>query len=225
MGEANRMALNEADSPWRKSLVTYLMLTSLMLVLLVIYFYYYIGKITDFLVLVAFLTPAMVANGSAVLARKVKLSVKGESASLTPIDGGRTWKGKPILGSNKTWEGLFFGSLLGVLAGEIIAVLAWFTLDWELAPMLAVVTPYVSVAALLGDLASSFWKRRRGLRPGEPFPICDQLDFYLFAVIALLLTGFRPPLMDIVLVGLFVYSLHIVTNCIAREIGIKKECP
>lgn len=208
-----------------RSLAVYLMITSFLLTITVLYFYYYIGELEYFAGLLAFLTPAMTANGSAVLAKKVKGRLRGGDAPLTPIDGGRMWRGKRILGSNKTWEGLFLGSLVGTLAGMFLAVIAWLGIGWRYSLLLAASAPYSSLAALVGDVVSSFYKRRRGLRPGEPLPVCDQLDFYMFAVIVLWLLGVPMTLADVLLAALLVYGLHILTNCLAWEAGLKNVCP
>lgn len=219
------MGLRGRGNDWRMALTMYLMLTSLLLLATVIYFYQYTGRILYLAEFTAFLTPAMVANGSAVLAKRIKRSMHRGTIQLTPIDGGRVWRGKRLLGSNKTWEGLFFGSLSGVLAGEILSGAAWLLYKWRDSLLLSVASPYVSVAALLGDIASSFFKRRIGLMPGEPFPVCDQLDFYVTSILVLILLGFNMSVTDILLGALFVYSLHIVTNCLARQAGLKDECP
>lgn len=65
-----------------------------------------------------------------------------------PVDGGRRWTdGRRLLGDAKTWRGV----MLAPLATGLGAVL----LDWP-----ATVGVVVGVAAMLGDLLSSFIKRR-----------------------------------------------------------------
>ena len=60
--------------------------------------------------------PALVPNSAAVL-----------FGGGTPVDFGRTWKGKRILGDGKTWRGLFGGVAAGTALGigMILATEAW----------------------------------------------------------------------------------------------------
>lgn len=213
-----------SDEPAIETLMIYLIVTTLLLALMVVYFYYYAGLINHFLSIIIFLIPPMIANGAAVITKKFKGFLHGGKVTLTPIDGGRTWKGKRLLGDHKTYDGFFFGSLSGVVVGEAVALIAYL-LGWRDSILLAVTAPYTSIAALTGDLISSFLKRRIGLKPGAPLPLIDQLTFYLLAVIVLLAIGFQVTLQDVVVVALLVYSLHVMTNCLAKMGGLKEECP
>src|SRR3989344_5213302 len=56
------------------------------------------------------LIPALAANGLAPLARGRR-----------PVDGGRLWGGKPILGKGKTWEGTVLGVVAASLVGGVMA--------------------------------------------------------------------------------------------------------
>lgn len=88
-----------------------------------------------------------------------------------PVDGGREYHGRPLLGPNKTWRGVA-ASLFGGLAVAPIL-----TIPWWLAGGAALL-------AMLGDLATSLLKRRRGLASGTPVLGLDQS---LEAVLPLLL--------------------------------------
>jgi hypothetical protein len=79
-----------------------------------------------------------------------------------PIDGGRTWRDqKPFLGPHKTFRGLaaavcagaFWGYVLGLTIGTGIVC---------------------AVLSMIGDLASSFVKRRLDVASGNDFPGLDQ---------------------------------------------------
>ena len=80
-----------------------------------------------------------------------------------PLDGGRTLAdGRPLLGPSKTWRGLVLavlGTGLGALALGLPGGLG-----------LA-----VGVGAMVGDLATSFLKRRLGLAPSASLPVLDQI--------------------------------------------------
>lgn len=99
-----------------------------------------------------------VANGTPVLAGRL-LGPRGA----WPIDGGRKLAdGRPLLGSSKTWRGL----VLAIAATAAIAV--------PLGPGPAAGAT-IGAAAMLGDLGSSFTKRRLGLGAGSRAPVLDQV--------------------------------------------------
>jgi len=88
----------------------------------------------------------------------------------TPLDRGLKWlDGKPFLGSHKTIRGCVFGilagSIIGLLQGNFFGGIAQ------------------SVGAILGDLISSFFKRRMDFEPGASVPLLDQLNFIVVAII------------------------------------------
>jgi CDP-diglyceride synthetase len=62
-----------------------------------------------------FFLPAGIANMSPVLANKIP----GINQWKTPLDFGKSWRGKRIFGNNKTWRGLIFGTLIASLVGLI----------------------------------------------------------------------------------------------------------
>lgn len=93
--------------------------------------------------------------------------------------------GRPVLGPNKTWRGLVAGALAGALSAGMQAWLAqgpWVGLDygrssghawWAIGAFGAL----LGVAALAGDAAKSYLKRRRGRGSGSSWFPLDQLDF------------------------------------------------
>ena len=124
-----------------------------------------------------------------------------------PIDLGKNaWDGNRILGDGKTWNGLIGGSLtsgvisiiihaisrgnsdslpfIDVLAGSSENAWFWIGGEWGAAFILGT---FLGFACLLGDLAGSFVKRRRGLkREGDvssKAPILDTLPFAIFLII------------------------------------------
>lgn len=80
-----------------------------------------------------------------------------------PVDGGRRWPdGRPVFGVAKTWRGL----LAGLLAGALVAAMTGYGPGTGLA---------LGILSLVGDLLSSFAKRRMGLEPSDRCPGLDQL--------------------------------------------------
>lgn len=121
--------------------------------------------------------PALVPNSAAVL-----------FGGGTPIDFGRTWRGKRLLGDGKTWRGFFGGALTGFSVGVLqimVTVLAgreaefgYGELPWSVG-LVAV----LSFGAMAGDSAGSFFKRRLGLERGNKAPVLDQYNFVIGAVV------------------------------------------
>lgn len=152
--------------------------------------------------------PPMVANASPVL-------VKGEHR----IDRGANFiDGKPVFGSNKTWEGLLMGILGSYVAGSTLGLV----LDDLFYPLLSL---GAGVSALLGDLVGAFVKRRLGLKPGEPLIPLDQLDFALASTLyyALCIKGFAENYTYIALSLALIFVLHVATNFIAYLMGLKQS--
>lgn len=108
--------------------------------------------VIDFLVLLT------MANGTPVIAKKL---LGGFLSS--PVDGGMTLSdGRPLFGPSKTLRGVAVAILATTLSAPALG-LAWTT------GLLA------GLAAMAGDLASSFAKRRMGLPPSSRALGLDQI--------------------------------------------------
>lgn len=162
--------------------------------------------------------PAYVPNNAAVL-------VGGGP----PIDGGRTWRGRRLLGDGKTWRGTVGGIAAGVtLALVLNAVQAAGGPLTGLPAFPAAAVVALPTGALLGDLAASFLKRRTGRERGAAFPGLDQLDL---VVGSLALTAVAAPAWVVsiftlpVLVTVLVVTpvLHVSTNLLAYKLSLKSE--
>lgn len=105
-----------------------------------------------------------------------------------PIDGGRTWRGRRLLGDNKTWKGL-----AGMVVLGMVCTVVW---GWVCAavPRLesamyfyrshdntlvynAVIGLAIGAAYALCELPNSFAKRRCGVMPGSGQPTGWRLGF------------------------------------------------
>jgi CDP-2,3-bis-(O-geranylgeranyl)-sn-glycerol synthase len=172
-------------------------------------------------VVVAFwaMLPAYVPNNAAVLAGGGR-----------PIDGGRMWGGRRVLGDGKTWRGTAVGTLVGVALALVLNAAAPAVED-ALAlslPEFGVAAVTLAFGAMVGDITASFLKRRTGRERGAPFPGIDQLDFVVGALgLTVLVTPgwffetFTLPVLVVVLV--LTPVLHVGTNVIAYYIGVKDE--
>ncbi len=164
--------------------------------------------------------PAYVPNNFAVLAGGGR-----------PIDGGREWNGRRVLGDGKTWRGTAIGTAAGLalalalnaLADPVSALVGSSLPTFELRAAFA-----LAFGAMLGDIGASFIKRRSGRERGAAFPGLDQLDFVagaLFAAFVLApgwaLDVFTLPVLAVVVVMTPV--LHVTTNVAAYKLGLKNE--
>jgi hypothetical protein len=113
-----------------------------------------------------------------------------------PLDGGTTWRGRRLLGDNKTWRGaLAMGA--GVVAAALLLrpVDAWWTRVPAAIREVGVV-PYavlLAVGVVAAELPNSFLKRRLDVPPGGrrlsaagvALVVLDQGDFVLGAWLTL----------------------------------------
>jgi CDP-2,3-bis-(O-geranylgeranyl)-sn-glycerol synthase len=134
-----------------------------------------------------------------------------------PMDFGRNFiDGKPLFGSHKTFRGFFSGLFIGTLIGIVQSNLLIFQPPQVLQGFV------LSLGGLTGDLIHSFVKRRLGLPPGASFPVADQLDFVIGALLFSLFVS--PPSLTVALIILTVTPpMHLLTNYLAYRLGMKKE--
>jgi CDP-2,3-bis-(O-geranylgeranyl)-sn-glycerol synthase len=127
--------------------------------------------------------PALVPNSAAVL-----------FGGGPPMDFGKSWRGRRLLGDGKTWRGFFGGAFTGLCAGAI-QIIVTTTLDkqhdygfGDLPWALAIVAG-LSFGAMAGDSVGSFVKRRMGVERGKKAPVLDQYNFVMGAVLLALLVS------------------------------------
>lgn len=147
----------------------------------------------------------VLANGAPVVAAKVM----GNDWAV-PIDGGRLWfDGRPWLGASKTWRGLVAGALSCALFSWWVGLGFVFGL-------------WFGLLGLLGDLLSSFIKRRRGLESSAKALGLDQIPEaalpVILAVFWLSLSGWAA----LFLVVLFTFS-NVVFSPILFRLGIRNR--
>ncbi len=146
-----------------------------------------------------------------------------------PLDLGMKWRGKRVLGSHKTFRGLLFGVLFGVLFAYAQRIL------FEVSPLLRslsiidysshsplLIGFLLGFGALVGDSAESFFKRRRGIKPGKAWIPFDYLDWILGSVL-FLSPVFVPPLPHLAMIFLLFPVLHLIVNNAAFSLGMRSE--
>jgi CDP-2,3-bis-(O-geranylgeranyl)-sn-glycerol synthase len=157
----------------------------------------------------------------------VPVLVKGMFEPLArPIDGGRTFRGRPILGSHKTWRGLITGTVAGMavfemqaLAYDLGSLRELALIDYGAHPVLPGFL--ISFGALAGDSIKSFFKRQVGIRSGASWLVFDQLDFFFGASLCLLVV--QPlPLLPWLAVLPIVFVCDIAATATAYWLGLKE---
>ena len=168
-----------------------------------------------------FFTPAYLANAVPPLLNKLKV-LEGLAV---PIDNNKTFNGREIFGSHKTWRGAIGIIILGTLlislffflnqSLHLYEIIGFDYLSWN---------PFVfgimfSAGVVLGDLIFAFVKRQLNLRPGAPFIPFDQTN-YVFGTF-LVLQGFIHLDLSIWLI-IFVqtFIIHSVFNRLGYILGL-----
>lgn len=167
-----------------------------------------------------FLLPAYFANMAPVIVKNIAKPLA------KPMDFGKSWKGKRILGDHKTWRGLIFGILFGVIVAFIQKHLLatnmgryLSAIDYQYPLLIGLL---LGGGAIIGDSVKSFFKRRSNVKPGEKYVPFDQSDFVIGAIFFVF--PYWPftiaQTLSAVVITIF---LHIITNHIAFWTGIRKE--
>ncbi|MFA6214104.1 MAG: CDP-2,3-bis-(O-geranylgeranyl)-sn-glycerol synthase [Candidatus Micrarchaeia archaeon] len=166
--------------------------------------------------LVLFILPAYFANSVPVLL--------GGGA---PMDRGREWcDGRRLFGDGKTTRGFFAGVLAGVAVGALEGMLlsgTAFDIYGSSMQAYALAGLLLGLGAMLGDLAGSFIKRRRGLARGRPSLVMDQLLFLALALVfAYPLAPSLLTLEAVLFLAVLTYFVHVGANVAANRLGLKK---
>lgn len=146
-----------------------------------------------------------------------------------PIDAGKKWRGKPILGKNKTWRGFAAGWVMAVavlglqvfLVNNIDALANWSLIEYSELPFLLVAT-LQAFGALTGDAVKSFFKRQKDIQSGKSWMPFDQLDYVLGAV---LFTYAVVELSVVSYAGLIVFGFlaHIASTHVGYWLKLKDQ--
>ncbi|HSW99227.1 MAG TPA: CDP-archaeol synthase [Candidatus Saccharimonadales bacterium] len=135
-----------------------------------------------------FFLPAGMANVTPILVAPIP----GLKKLTAPMDFGRTFHRKRVLGAHKTWRGLVAGVSMSTLTLWLqqlaVAHFGWAhtlasSVDYAAFPTL-VLGVLFGVGALGGDAVESFFKRQRGTPPGQGWFPWDQLDYIIGAALA-----------------------------------------
>ncbi len=169
-----------------------------------------------------FMLPAYIANMAPVIFRK-KLNFLA-----APLDFGKKFRGRPLLGKNKTFRGL----AVGVFFAIAVAFIQYLLKDSAVFYYLALagldysswfwIGLLMGAGAITGDAVKSFFKRQVGIKPGKPFVPFDQIDFVLGALVFISII-YAPKWYVWISVLIISFILHFLTNHIAYWTGIRDE--
>lgn len=167
-----------------------------------------------------YILPAGLANIAASLSRFTKIPA-------TPVDFGKTWRGKPIFGANKTWRGLAAGAIIGQAVYTVQIYLYRFDFFQHLSMLnytkhLFFLGAMLGLGALLGDLVKSFFKRRAHIPSGKSWLPFDQID-YTIGAIGLSSFIYFPGWPKFFFLIVFGFVLHILFNLIAYMLRLQKN--
>ncbi len=124
------------------------------------------------------------------------------------IDMGRRAKdGQPIFGASKTWRGLCSGLLFPSLIAPLMG--------WPLSAGLL-----IGAAAMTGDLASSFAKRRMGLKAQSRATGVDQIPESLLPTMASTLI-FPLGLLDLLLIPAGFMALEMMASPLLHKLNLR----
>ena len=127
-----------------------------------------------------------------------------------PLDAGILLPdGQPLFGFSKTWRGL----LIGTLGAAVTAGLLGFSLGFSVG---------FSLLSLLGDLLSSFIKRRIKFASSRQFTGVDQVPE---ALVPLIVGAYwlEYGLTTIILVTLSFFLLNILASPLLDQLGIRQH--
>ena len=163
--------------------------------------------------LIYFMLPAYLANMAPPLLKKVNFLNY-------PIH-------EKLLGSHKTYRGLIFAVIVGMLIFYLQKVL--FQYDFFKNISLINYNEYslllgflLAFGAMFGDIVKSFIKRRANIMPGERFIPWDQLDFVFGALIFSYLIV-KLSFIDIILILIISFILHIIFNHLGYYLKVNEK--
>lgn len=146
----------------------------------------------------------------------------------TPIDFGRRWKGKEILGSHKTYRGLVCGSVVGMLIFYLQQMIykfypAFRSLSlFDYTNINTLFGAWIGFCALSGDLIKSFFKRRLDIAPGKSWLFFDELDWVVGSLLSFYVI-FAPSFTIIIASLLVGVSLHFIVRWVSYILGFVTE--
>ncbi|HSX31625.1 MAG TPA: CDP-archaeol synthase [Candidatus Saccharimonadales bacterium] len=173
-----------------------------------------------------FFAPAAVANVVPIFAAALPPLKRYDA----PMDFGKTYHGKRILGDHKTWRGLIAGVIFATLTLVVQQFLfdnvTWVRtltdqVDYAHLPTL-VLGPLFAIGALGGDALESFFKRQRNVAPGHGWFPFDQIDYIIGGAVVTM------PFVSLTIVQylwliLLWLIIHVISTYLGWLMGLKER--
>lgn len=148
----------------------------------------------------------------------------------TPLDFGKTWRGKPLFGKHKTWRGLFSGIVIAILtlllqqycynSFEFIREISR-DVDYSTLNILVLGTLF-GAGTLLGDAIESFFKRQASIAPGSSWFPFDQIDYIIGGLLAISLV-IRLSVSEYAAILILWFSMHLLFSFLGYKVGLKDK--
>jgi CDP-2,3-bis-(O-geranylgeranyl)-sn-glycerol synthase len=166
-----------------------------------------------------FLLPAGIANMSPVIFKWVPLLNY-------PVDSNKKFRGKPMLGKNKTYRGLLVGTVMAILTVYIQGKLYPQMIDFSIIDYsqinIILLGFLLGFGALAGDMVESFFKRQVNIKPGKSWVPFDQIDWIVGSIIFASMY-INVPLKFIITSIILFGVLHPLVNLTGYFLRIKKN--
>lgn len=151
-----------------------------------------------------------------------------------PIDFNKGFKRHPILGSHKTWRGAVSGIIAGMVVAFVQSRLYQISFIQEISffdygdSNIFLFGFLISFGAVFGDLLFAFLKRRKNIRPGEPWIPFDQVNYvigaFLFLTPFMVFSCTKNFGLEVWLTILVLtFFLHILANHFGYWFGLQKN--
>lgn len=153
-----------------------------------------------------------------------------------PLDGGLRWRGRRLLGDNKTLRGFMAivpatGVAFAVLAAVRESLPAWLAAGWWTLPPAQsfLLGAWLGFWFMAGELPNSFLKRRLGIAPGAAPTrgfarafclVLDRVDSILAMMIALFAVAPVHPLTGLYVL-LFGPAVHLLFSVLLWRVHVK----
>ncbi|MBS3051462.1 MAG: CDP-2,3-bis-(O-geranylgeranyl)-sn-glycerol synthase [Candidatus Aenigmarchaeota archaeon] len=140
-----------------------------------------------------------------------------------PIDGGKKFRGRRLLGDGKTWEGLIGGIVFGVFIGSLqIFGQDYLPPELLLPKMTFPMVFLLTLGTMAGDIGGSFVKRRMRMKRGDRALFLDQLGF-LLAAFLFVWPIYKPQLDIMIVLVLLTPIIHWLSNVLGYWIHVKRN--
>lgn len=170
-----------------------------------------------------FFLPAGLANAAPVFANKIPVLNQWN----TPLDLGAHFRGKRILGDNKTWRGFLFGIIIALITFALQQYI--YTQSTSLQNIISLNYSDLSIwfgallglGALGGDAIESFFKRQVGVPSGKPWFPFDQIDYIIGVILVSSLVISLSTAQNAAILIVW-FSMHLIWSYIGYLLGFKE---